>query len=167
MALSDLYEAYIPTKKKAQETSAWLPAKNANHLREAGYCAQKAETAQAAYRLILAMPSKLHRITRAQDFQILGRRGMLIRTPLFHLRFMRTHLPHPRFAVVVSKRIAKNAVARNKLRRRFRAIAQKSFPRAELSVDVIVYTRSGSIHSSFQELEVAFTRALKRAGLLH
>lgn len=62
--------------------------------------------------------------------------------------------------VVVSKKVASSAAARNLLKRRVRAI----FYDSKRPVDAIVFTRKGASQLSFQAIKVEIGQALRSAG---
>lgn len=104
------------------------------------------------------MPSR-QRLAAAGDFRILFSRGVRIETPLFRLVWRRNNLPRSRFAFVVSKTVAKRAVARNRLRRRTREWYQKQAHRCAASVDLIIIFKREAAQATraslYEELERA------------
>ncbi len=70
----------------------------------------------------------------------------------------------PRIGFAVSRRVG-GAVARNKTRRRLRALCDRELP-AMRSVDVVVIPTAAALPASFTELGEALHRVLARAGAL-
>jgi ribonuclease P protein component len=64
------------------------------------------------------MFKKTYRLNTS-EFKEVFTLGKSIHTPLFLVKTKENQLKHPRFAVVVSKKISKRAVERNYLKRRF------------------------------------------------
>jgi len=80
--------------------------------------------------------------------------GQALRTHLVTLKYtMNPHRRHPRFAVVVSKKVLKSAVGRNRIRRRvyetLRLLITPEFPSAD-----IVFIVSSSEIASLSTLEL-------------
>lgn len=56
---------------------------------------------------------------KTSEFKEVFNLGKTSHSPIFVLKSMNNLIEYPRFAVVVSKKISKKAVERNKIRRRF------------------------------------------------
>ncbi len=70
----------------------------------------------------------------------------------------------PRIGFAVSRRVG-GAVARNRTRRRLRALCDRELP-AMKPVDVVVIPTAAALPASFPELGEALHRVLARAGAL-
>ncbi|MHA1747421.1 MAG: ribonuclease P protein component [Promethearchaeota archaeon] len=70
------------------------------------------------------------------------------------------------FAFVVPERAVKKAVARNKLKRRARAIIYKNQPLLQEEIASVFFFKKGAEKLSFQILEKEMVRLLERAGIL-
>jgi ribonuclease P protein component len=92
-------------------------------------------------------------------------RGFLAHTTHFSFRVGRNQQNDYRLAVVVSKKVAKSAVVRNRIRRRvFEAIRTQAMLNGK-SVDGIVYVKDGSVadmdsQKLKSELQLATNKAL-------
>ena len=71
-----------------------------------------------------------------------------------------------RFTFVAPIKTAKNAVTRNKLKRRARYITAKLLSSFKTNIAVIVFFKKGSEKLDFKELEKELTTAYKKAGIL-
>lgn len=71
------------------------------------------------------MIPKQNRINR-EDFEKIMKKGGIGSSSLFSLRFLKNPLNKGHFSVVVSKKVAKTAVSRNKIRRRAYSVLGKS-----------------------------------------
>ena len=71
-------------------------------------------------------------------------------------------LPHTRFALSVGRRVG-SAVARNRVKRRLRAILRAGTPRC--GYDLVVTARPGSAASGYRELRDDLARCLDGIGL--
>ena len=95
----------------------------------------------------------------------LVRRGKTVRTPHFLLRVFESSAQNPRFSVVVSRKTAKRAVVRNRLRRRgYRALAV-SLPAAALA-DVVITVLPDAVPLPSDEFSRALTGALRQAHVI-
>lgn len=63
----------------------------------------------------------INRLTESKEIQKLISTGKRYTTPHFRVYWAASHQPQPRLTVVVSKKTAKFAVSRNRIKRRVRA----------------------------------------------
>ena len=66
------------------------------------------------------MLSKPHRLAKTKDVKMAFARGRGFFNPLFTVKFLKSNLPSARFTVVVSTKVSKRAVVRNKIKRQIR-----------------------------------------------
>ena len=95
------------------------------------------------------------------------RTGLAVRTDALTYKYRRSpHRRHPRIAVVVSKKIQKSAVGRNRIRRRLYEEFRQRLDQLEPSSDIVVIVTSGGIvHMSSQELHRLVDDSLIQTGL--
>ncbi len=103
------------------------------------------------------------RLTRRQDFVLVLQHGQRVRHPLLGFGFRPNGLEQSRVGFAVGKRVG-NAVIRNLVRRRLRAITRTT-PFAP-GFDIVVTARPESASASFGELQRAFAQCARRARLL-
>lgn len=87
--------------------------------------------------------------------------GRATHTPLFTVRLLpssSTKGEDKQFSVVVSKKVAKTAVARNSLRRRVYAALHGCGP---LPFHGIVYMKPGSVEASYEQILIALQQILR------
>jgi ribonuclease P protein component len=101
-------------------------------------------------------------LRKAKDFERVYRRGRTTRVNTLLFRSILNNLDTSRIGVVVSRKVAKSSVRRNRLRRQVREFWEKLGERKRPGLDIIV-TVIKDQESSPAELEQAF----KRAGLLN
>lgn len=71
-----------------------------------------------------------------------------------------------RFAVVISKKVHKSAVGRNRARRRIYEIIRHELPQLKGVYDVVIIISSGeSIAASYEEIREQITQLFTQAGL--
>jgi len=71
-----------------------------------------------------------------------------------------------RFGFVVSKKVAKKAVVRNRIKRRLRAICRRHGPEWRRGFDAILVVRSASVAASYADLDATVAALVGRANLL-
>lgn len=93
--------------------------------------------------------------------------GHAIRTHLLTLKY--THNPHrkrSRFSVVVSKKVHKSAVGRNRIRRRLYEIIREQLPLMKNPSDVALIVLSDEVrHMPVEDLRQTVSQLFNQAGL--
>lgn len=112
------------------------------------------------------LPSK-NRISR-KDFPSPKERGSRVFTPLFTVVFYKAVIgvKESHASVVVSKKTAKTAVVRNKLRRRFYDLLAPYFKIIPAPITVVIYPKVEAIKSQFSALNEEMGKALKQAKVI-
>lgn len=101
-------------------------------------------------------------LTRRSDF-LAANRGVRIARPGFVLLTRANGGEGMRFGITVTKRIG-NAVVRNRMKRRFRALLRDILPAEGLeNADHVLIGREGGIERDFQRLREELLAALARA----
>lgn len=111
------------------------------------------------------MLSKKNRISR-KGFPTPSLRGFRLYSPLFSIVVYTTGT-NPRVAIVVSKKIAKIAVQRNKIRRRMYDALQPYLSRLAAPVTIVVYPTQISTKASFGEIQQEVNKTLLGSKFLN
>jgi ribonuclease P protein component len=82
------------------------------------------------------------------------------------IKFVKTDKPDSRFAVVVSTKVSKEAVDRNRVRRQYREILTKMIPSIHSGYDILLLTSKPAIALDFSEKEKKLQYVFKKSGLL-
>ncbi|HKX80521.1 MAG TPA: ribonuclease P protein component [Novosphingobium sp.] len=102
-------------------------------------------------------------MTRRADF-LAANRGLRVARPGFVLLANPNQGQGKRFGVTVTKKIG-NAVVRNRMKRRFRALLRELLPAAGLAdTDHVMIGREGGIERDFAKLREELGAALSRAA---
>ena len=92
--------------------------------------------------------------------------GQRVQTPLFHLALSLAVGSGPtRFGIIVGKRFGR-AVARNRVKRRFRELARQMQHALAGGRHVLVFPRRGAMTAPYPQLRESWARALHQHGLL-
>ena len=111
------------------------------------------------------MISTLFRFRGHNSLRYTYANGKAVRSQYFTVKFVANkHRAHSRFSVVVSKKVIKSAVARNRIRRRVYEYVRVNLPRIEETHDVVIICTSGELRSVAyeiiqQQLDDLFTKA--------
>lgn len=108
------------------------------------------------------LSAKLHIMTRRADF-LAANKGLRIARPGFVLQARPNEGSGLRFGITVTKKIG-NAVVRNRMKRRFRALAREILPQYGLGGhDHVLIGREGGVERDFALLRKELLAALERA----
>ncbi len=107
----------------------------------------------------------MERLKNPQEFSVVYKQGK----PNFGKYVVVSVLPIDksvsRVGFAVGKKVG-NAVARNKIKRRLRAIMQSQAKRVSPGFDVVIGAKQKSVTASYRELEDDLGRVLKKSGLV-
>ena len=102
-------------------------------------------------------------LTRRADF-LAANRGLRIARPGFVLLARPNEGQGLRYGITVTKKIG-NAVVRNRMKRRFRALLREMLPQAGLAAhDHVLIGRDGGVERDFAKLREELAMALSRAA---
>jgi len=150
-------EAHLSTEQSGPRTAARVPGPHGDGRRTQGAeCAPRSRPQEA---------QRLEIIKKRSDF-LAANAGRRAATPGFVLlvRDRRDDDPQRRVGFTVTKKIG-NAVVRNRMKRRFRALAREIIPAQGFAgSDHVMIGRAGGIERDFAALRNDLSSALKRVG---
>lgn len=92
------------------------------------------------------MLSVVHRFHGHGSLRYVYKNGQAIRSHLITIKYVKNpRRPHSRFAVVVSKKVHKSAVGRNRIRRRIYEIVRQELPRLSSPHDIVMMVFSSEV----------------------
>lgn len=95
------------------------------------------------------------------------RENRLVRgAPEFILKVKENGLLINRFRIVVSKKIDKRAVVRNKIKRMFRSGMVELNKNMIVGHDILFIAKIGSLNKTKEEIGISIKNALEKAGLI-
>lgn len=108
-----------------------------------------------------------HRFHGHGSLRYVYKNGQAIRSHLITIKYVgNPHRKHSRFAVVVSKKVHKSAVGRNRIRRRIYEIIRKEIPKFRSPHDVAVMVFSSEVLTMpARDLEEAMIQLFSQADL--
>lgn len=109
---------------------------------------------------------KENRLNKQRDFDRLFKEGRSSFDKTLGVKAASNQLDRNRFGVIVSNKVSKKAVERNKIKRRIREIIKQHATEIKEGVDLAVITLPPSRDKTFAELEASFRQHLKRMKLL-
>lgn len=92
--------------------------------------------------------------------------GYYLSTPLFKVRIKPNSLSLNRFAVIVSKKIDKRAVVRNRIRRLMYTSLMELFEQINKGYDTLFITAKGSLGKTKNDFYVEIEKVFRKHNLL-
>lgn len=94
-------------------------------------------------------------------------KGKAVRSQLFTVKYVEnTRRKHPRFSVVVSKKVIKSAVGRNRIRRRLYEYLRVNQPQLNGVYDIVVICTSAELRTlPYAEINQQLTGLFEKASL--
>src|SRR6218665_1765635 len=111
------------------------------------------------------MISSIFRFHGHNSLRYVYSNGKAVRTQLFTVKYVSNrHRAHPRFSVVVSKKVIKSAVGRNRIRRRLYEYLRTNTERLDGVYDIVIICTSAELRilpyaQIAEQLEQLFDKA--------
>ncbi|MBU1102626.1 ribonuclease P protein component [Patescibacteria group bacterium] len=103
----------------------------------------------------------MNSLSKEKDFQIVFAGGKIIQDEYLIVRARTNGLGDSRWGLVVSAKVDRRAVARNRLRRQMREIIRKNSARLVSGLDVVVIAKKALVGKKFKEIENNLLALLK------
>jgi ribonuclease P protein component len=113
------------------------------------------------------MLSSIYRFHGHGSLRYVYKNGQAIRSHAMTVKYVNNpHRKHSRFSIVVSKKVLKSAVGRNRIRRRIYEIVRQEMPHFKSVNDVVVIAFTSELATmSSEELTEAVKQLFDQAGL--
>jgi len=108
---------------------------------------------------------KEKRIKKRKEFEAIFKNSKSLRDNLFILKVAKNNLQISRFGFIVSQKVSKKAVVRNKVRRRLVATIKAEEKNIKEGNDLVFIALSGIEKKEFSEIKEAVNNALVKAGV--
>jgi len=113
------------------------------------------------------MLAQLNRIRKTREYEkVFAKTGKPFFAPELFIKVCPNNLIQSRFGFVVGEKVSKDAVVRNRVKRRLRAIVRKHLADIRKGFDVVVVTRKPSSITTSKDLERILGDLLAKANLL-
>ncbi|MCX6730005.1 MAG: ribonuclease P protein component [Candidatus Portnoybacteria bacterium] len=99
------------------------------------------------------MLASKNRLRKKNDIDNVFKKGKAVAGGLFFLRFVKNNLNTNRFAFVVSCKVSKKSVTRNKIKRRLREMIRKIIPDIRPGFDFLIITKPLIVDKNFEEIK--------------
>jgi len=112
------------------------------------------------------MLPKLNRLKKKKDFEKVFKLGRGAKLNFITLKFNENGLENSRFGFVVSSKVSKKAVVRNKIKRRMRESVKKKINNIKKGFDVVLIALPNSKDKDFQETNRVVEKLFKKTETL-
>lgn len=106
-----------------------------------------------------------NRLKKKKDFERVFKIGKGCGGPFLFLKFYNNNLKVSRFGFVVSAKVSKKAVTRNKIKRQLREIIRLKLVKIKTGYDFIILTNPGIVKKDYREIDKAITDIFQKANL--
>lgn len=112
------------------------------------------------------MLKRQYRLKDRRVFRSIYRRGRAGRAPDLTVFCQPNQLSHNRLAVVVSTKVSKKAVRRNRIRRRLHGLMEGLWPTLAGGYDILIVLKTDISRASQETISRQLLMAFRQAGLL-
>ncbi len=109
---------------------------------------------------------KENRLNKKKDFERVFKRGKGFKEDFLFIKIIKNDLETSRFGFIVSQKISKKAVIRNKIKRRMRESVRTALKDAARGYDIVFLPSSDITKRSFKEINEAINKALIKIKIL-
>jgi ribonuclease P protein component len=96
---------------------------------------------------------KINRIGSRKDFLEIKNQGKLIGSPIFGVLVLKKDDDLKKFGFIISKKISKKAVERNKIKRRMAEVLRKNLDKFTLGTRMVFLVKREMINKKIEEIE--------------
>lgn len=114
----------------------------------------------------LNMLPEENRLKKTKDIEWVFRAGNGHKEDFLFLKLAKNNLRVSRFAFIVSKKIAKKSVVRNKIKRLLREAVRKKLSETKVGFDVVVVALGGIEKDGFQKINAKMEKLFKKTKLI-
>jgi len=113
------------------------------------------------------MLTRKKRLRKKKEFEEIFKKGKGFKQDFLVLKVLKGKLKEARFGFVVSQKVSKKAVLRNKVKRRLRAIIKEKEKDFKKGLEMVIIALPGTEKKDFWEIKKVLERLLKRAKVLN
>ena len=106
-----------------------------------------------------------YKLTRKKDFDNVFKKGRSSYDQIIGVKFIDNNSDFSRFGIIVSTKISKKAVDRNRIKRRIREVLNSQIDNIKTGKDCIVITLPTILQKNYKEIEESLNNHLKKMRL--
>ncbi len=112
------------------------------------------------------MLPKINRLKNKKDFDRVFKEGSGFKNNFLAIKIVKNNIDASRFGFVVSQKVSKKAVIRNKIKRRLREIVKKNLDGFKNGIDVVLVVFSSLNDKDFLETQKITNDLFKKSGII-
>ncbi len=112
------------------------------------------------------MFSKKQRLCKQKEIEAVFKGDISAYGQLFGLKAINSPLKYNRYTVIISTKVSKLAVERNRIKRNVKNVLKKHDPQVKKPVDCIIITLKSANNANSDKIETAIVGLLKRTRLI-
>lgn len=111
------------------------------------------------------MLAKQLRLVKEKDFKKIFKLGQSSYVKIFHLKILTNQLKSNRYGIVISSKVSKKSVERNKLKRQIRAIIKEFDKNLMSGFDLVLIVSPAALGQEYEFIKNELKRLLFRSRL--
>ncbi len=113
------------------------------------------------------MLSTKNRLRRKKDIEKVLKEGNGFYKDFLVLKARKNKERESRFGFIVSQKVSKKAVIRNRIKRRFREVVKGMIKKTNKNTDIILIALPGTETKNFEEIKLTIEKLFKKANILN
>ena len=109
------------------------------------------------------MLPKENRLKKKRDFEQVFKRGIGLKEDFLFLKIKKNNFGKKRFGFIVSQKVSKKAILRNRIKRKLREIIREKLPSIKPGIDGVLVAQPGLEKKDFSEIKETINSLFKRA----
>jgi ribonuclease P protein component len=160
---NNFYERHLSAEKKKKKKNSRFFGAPADFLRPAG-CRSAAPQGAGSLDRVIMLPRVFH-LSKQGDLAKVFRRGKIFQDSFFILRLAANDLDCCRAAIIISGKVSRKAVWRNRWRRQIKEILRLSALSVAKGYDLTITVKKPLFKQRYQDIKNSLIRLFGRAGL--
>ncbi len=111
------------------------------------------------------MFKRINRLNKKKDIENVFKNGRASYNKIIGVKTVNNELEQTRFAVIISKKVSKSAVNRNKIKRQIREIIKMQLKRIKTNKDCIIITLPPILEKKYPEIEESINKHFDKLHL--
>jgi ribonuclease P protein component len=104
---------------------------------------------------------KINRISSKKEFLEIKNKGKLFGSPIFGVLILKKEDEFKKFGFIISKKISKRAVDRNKIKRRMAEVLKNNLDKFSLGTRMIFLVKKEILNKKIEEIEKEIVKIIK------
>jgi len=117
--------------------------------------------------LEIFMLPREYKLKKDNDFKKVFEKGKFYRNDFIKIRFLKNDLEITRFGIIISSKISKKAVCRNRIRRRLEETIRLRLDQIKSGFDIVVLFGPEVVDKNYKQIEETFVGLVEKAKLIN